>query len=161
MYENLILPFTKEVDANTDFVLNPHPYFKGKEHIEGANATILYETFTKPAFVERSPRYHDGDMYLCILAGNLPYMFDWDAEIDLTIGLYGEDEEKYTITQPTIIRIPAGVWYCPLNIKKLNKPVLIQYILYDDEFVATFNSPTAQKMRMKYKEPGKWELIED
>ena len=159
MFENLVFPFPEVNDEKSDFTINPHPYFRGAPDVEGSKFTAIYETITKPVFAERSPRFHNGDLYLIFLAGNFPHVFDWDAEIDLSIGLYGEDEERYTITQPTIIRIPAGVWYCPMNFRVVNKPVMVEAFLMDEELVGYFNSPTAQKLKMRYNEPGRWEML--
>ncbi len=158
MYENLVFNFPQVVDEKTDFTISPHPLFRGAADVEGSEFTAIYETITKPVFLERSARFHDGDLYLIFLAGNFPHVFDWDAEIDLTIGNYGVDEEKFTITQPTIIRIPAGVWYCPLNFRVVNKPVMVEAFLMQPEFTANYYS-LSRMHKMRYIEPGKWEEI--
>ena len=63
-----------------------------------------------------------------------------------------------TITQPTIIRIPAGVWYCPLNFRVVNKPVMVEAFLMQPEFTANYYS-LSRMHKMRYIEPGKWEEI--
>jgi hypothetical protein len=45
----------------------------------------------------------------------------YDAEVDLWIG---KELEKHTISAATIVFIPKGVLHCPLNFRKINKPIL-------------------------------------
>ncbi len=60
------------------------------------------------------------------LGSKPPDVFDFDAEIEFYMGEDPDNLEKIVITKPTIIRVPRGVWHCPLIFKKVNKPVWFQ-----------------------------------
>ena len=57
----------------------------------------------------------------CSFSGtNFGDMNDFDAEVELYMG---EEGEKYIITVPTIVYVPARMIHCPLNFTRINKPV--------------------------------------
>ncbi len=85
---------------------------------------------------------HEKDEYLIFTGGTFPNLFDWDADIEFTIGK-GEEAETYQINAPTIIRIPAGIWHCPLNFKRVDKPVFFQAALMMGCFGGTYDTPRA------------------
>jgi hypothetical protein len=47
-------------------------------------------------------------------------MNEFDAEVEFSLG---EEREKYVIKEPTIVAIPPGLYHCPLNFAKINKPI--------------------------------------
>jgi uncharacterized RmlC-like cupin family protein len=46
-------------------------------------------------------------------------MNEFDAEIEFS---FGEEKEKHVINKPTVVVAPPGVYHCPLNYAKVNKP---------------------------------------
>ncbi len=45
--------------------------------------------------------------------------------------MLGEDidhMEQFTIDRPVIVRIPPNLWHCPINFRKINKPILWQAV---------------------------------
>ena len=46
-------------------------------------------------------------------------MNEFEAEVEFSIG---EEGEKHVITEPTIVVMPPGVYHCPLNYAKVDKP---------------------------------------
>ena len=76
--------------------------------------------FTKPHLMVSTTHVHDCDEYLFFLGTNFEDMNDFDAEIELYMG---EEGEKYIITVPTIVYVPARMIHCPLNFTRINKPV--------------------------------------
>ena len=124
-YEKLVYQFNPEyneaaADGVTDFVYSPQAYFRGASQIPGAKYNVGFQIFVKPFFLDKMPHIHPVEEYLIFLGGTFPNVFDFDAKISLTLG---EEMEEYLITQPTIVRIPAGVQHCPLNFIEINKPV--------------------------------------
>jgi hypothetical protein len=113
-----------------DFVLSPQAYFRGKSQIPGSKFNMGFQFFIKPVYLEQQPHYHEVDEYL-IFMGTFPNVFDFDAEIEFCLG---EEQEKYVITRPTIIRVPAGMSHCPLNFKRIGKPVFFQAALMQGTF---------------------------
>jgi hypothetical protein len=141
-YEKLVYQFKPEYNevaadgAGTDFVFSPQAYFRGASQIPGSRFNMGFQIFVKPFFLDRTPHYHPVDEYLIFLGGNFPNLFDFDAEISLFIG---EEMEEFTITEPTIVRIPAGVQHCPLNFKRIDRPVFFQAALMQGMFGGVYN----------------------
>ncbi len=52
--------------------------------------------------------------------GSNPYdMKEFDAEVEFS---FGADKEKHVIKKPTVVVAAPGVYHCPLNYAKVNKP---------------------------------------
>lgn len=78
------------------------------------------------------PHIHfSNDEYLWFIGSDLENVFDFDAEIEIKLGWNPDDMETIVITQPTIIRVPPNMWHCPINFKKINKPVAF-FPVYSD-----------------------------
>ena len=121
--------------SNLPAVAGPQAYFRGASQITGANMNMGWQLFVKPMYLEREPHTHDADEYLIFLGGELPDLFSsFKAEIDFCIG---EEQEEHLIDKPTIIFIPAGMVHCPLNFRKVDKPILFHAILLTPLFTKT------------------------
>ena len=141
-----ILPFGDE----RGFIVSPQAYFRGATQIPGANFNVGFQIFAKPFFLDRVPHYHDTDEYLVFLGGTFPNLFDFDADIELTIGKVGVDAEVHTITEPTIIRIPAGVYHCPINFTRVDKPIFFQAMLMQDMFSSIYDTEDGGTQELWY-----------
>ena len=135
-----------------DYVVSPQAYFRGASEIPGAEFNQSYQIFVKPFFLDRVQHRHDKDEYLIFLGASFPNLFDFDAHIELTIGK-DQEAETYTITKPTIIRIPAGVYHCPLNFKEVNKPVLFLATLMTPMFGGIYDMPDGSTAELYYNGP--------
>jgi hypothetical protein len=101
-------------------------YFRGEWQIPGAGINMGWQVITKANFMEKQGHHHLVDEYFAIFGAQMPDIWSsFDAEIELC---YGPEEEKHVITQPTFVFVPKGMHHCPLNFKKINKPVLFQAI---------------------------------
>ena len=69
----------------------------------------------------KEPHMHDFHQVLFFLSGDSSRVHEFDAEIDIYLGK-GGDQEKHTITTPTVINIPPGLFHFPFNIKRVGKP---------------------------------------
>jgi len=140
MYEKLVFTFPQEnneVVADGDdpgYVIKPQAYFRGASQIPGSEFNVGFQIFVKPFFLDRVPHRHAHDEYLVFLGGSFPNVFDFDADIEFTLGQLGVDAEVFHITKPTIIRVPAGVYHCPLNFKRVDKPIFFQAALMEGMF---------------------------
>ena len=158
-YRKLVFEFPAEhnelvsIGDDPGFILSPQAYFRGATQIPGAKFNIGFQFFVKPFFLDRIPHRHEVDEYLIFLGGTYPNLFDFDAEIELTIGKIGEDAEVFTITKPTIVRIPANVYHCPLNFKKVNKPVFFQAALMQDMFSSIYETEEGGQKELWYNGP--------
>ena len=159
MYEKLVFQFPKEYIATNgkaeapDFVVQPQAYFRGASQIPGSGFNCSFQIFTKPFFIDRVQHTHPSDEYLIFLGASFPDVFDFDADIEFTLGTEGENAELFHITAPTIIRIPAGTPHCPLNFKVINKPILFLATCMMPMFGAIYETPEGKK-EMYYNGPN-------
>lgn len=133
-YDKFFLTEFKE-PSNAPGVAEPQAYFRGARQIPGASLNMGWQLFTAPIHLEKEPHTHDCDEYLVFLGGKLPDLFSsFKAEIDFCIG---EEMEEHLIDRATIIFIPKGLVHCPLNFRKIDKPVLFHAILLAPRFTKT------------------------
>ena len=124
-------------------IASPQTYFRGASALPGATATIGWQVFTAPVCWE-TPHTHKYDEFLIFLGAQLPDLCkSFDAEIDLWMG---EEMEKHTITESTIVYVPKGLQHTPMNFKRIDKPVLLINITM---------SPEYKKEVTQNKQPGK------
>jgi hypothetical protein len=147
-YEKLVYRFKPEYlshtvdgqDINDD---TPQAYFRGGCQIPGARFNVGYGLVTQPVLVDPYPHKHSADEYLIFGAGTLNAK-DWDARVELTLGL-GDDAEVIVIDQPMTVRVPAGIWHCPLDFVRVDAPVFFQPALLQAMFGGTYLMPDGEK----------------
>lgn len=96
--------------------------------------SIIYLPVTKPVLMEKLAHKHDFDMYLTFLGFHPNGLKDLGGEIEMFMG---EEQEKYIITAPTSIYIPKGLIHCPLNFKRIDKPVLLVHVTIAPKYYKT------------------------
>jgi len=66
------------------------------------------------------PHIHDGsDNYFIFTGAELDNIWEAEFEVDFFIGDSTQSMEVLHITKPSFVRIPAGVWHCPVYFKKV------------------------------------------
>ena len=131
-YASYLTTNVREDSTIPGVIQGPSFAFRGGRVIPGAGANFGWILITRPLFIDREVHTHDVDEYLFFLGGQVPDSFDtFDAEIDLCIG---DEQEKYVITEPTLVYIPKGLPHTPLEFRKINKPVLFGMILLAPSF---------------------------
>ena len=90
-----------------------------------------YSYFTGPPFEFEEPHKHDYDQFLCFL-GTPENIRDFDADVEVALG---DEGERYLVDKPTIVHIPSGLTHCPLNFKRVDKPVLLVNITLSPTYV--------------------------
>lgn len=109
----------------------PFAYFRGDKDVPGAKYRLGLRVITQPCTLEAEPHYHREEQYYIFLGKQIPDVFaSWDAEIELSMGETPEDMEVITITKPTVIHVPAGMWHGPLVFKRVGKPVFLEDPLF-------------------------------
>lgn len=78
---------------------------------------------------------HDFDQFILFVGGDITDMLDLGGEVELWLSEDGKNLEKLTFTRATFVYIPAGLYHCPLNFKKINDPS--RPILFHDLFFAS------------------------
>jgi hypothetical protein len=113
--------------------------WRGACQIPGSLANIGGGLVREPVFIDPYPHKHPTDEYLAFLGP--PWdRYDFDAHVEFTLGL-GDEAELYNIDQPTIVRIPADMWHCPLNFIRVGKPIFFQVALMQGAFGGTYMMP--------------------
>jgi hypothetical protein len=102
-----------------------------------ADCSIGYHCITKPINFDK-PHSHDFVEMLCFIGGNPEDIRDLGAEIEVCLG---EEGEKHLIDTATVVSIPAGLIHCPINVKKVGKPIVFLEI----SLTRKYGLPTAKK----------------
>jgi hypothetical protein len=79
-----------------------------------------------------------------VFGGNPMNFKDFGAEVELVMG-EGEEAEKYTITSTTWVYVPKNLPHCPLNFKKVDRPIMFGHIMFAPTFESTFVGPNKLK----------------
>jgi len=101
-----------------------------------ADLSMGYHCVTKP-IVFNETHTHNNEEVLCFIGGNPTDITDFGAEIEIELG---PEHEKHTITQTACVSIPANLAHCPLNIKKVSKPIVFLEISLARAYVAPGSS---------------------
>jgi hypothetical protein len=67
--------------------------------------------------------HHAVEEYLFFTGADITYFFEFDAEIEVQLGDDPDHMETYTITEPTVIRIPPKMWHGPVKFKRIGAPI--------------------------------------
>lgn len=135
-YSNLIHVFEKEKNTMWgDFMPPYQAYFRGQGCMADATLYASYRCYMKEAFIDRTSNFHSEEEYLCFMGYDMADPFgSFDAEISLSVGQDLDHMEEHIITEPTIVRIPAYWWHCPLEYRRVTKPVYFEVVHLRGQF---------------------------
>ena len=138
-YDHLVHFFDRNKNNWGEFMPAYQAYFRGEDCMEDADFYSPYRCYMKEAFIDRVSNFHSEEEYLSFVGYDMcdPWG-SFDAEIHFSIGKDLDHMEEYVITEPTIVRIPAFWWHCPLEFRRVTKPVYFQVICMRGRF-ATFD----------------------
>lgn len=126
-YDNLVYTFEKQYNNWGDFMPRYQAYFRGHDCMPDSNFYSSYRCYMAKCFVDRMPNFHTEEEYLTFTGYDMQDPWgSFDAEIEIWIGKDLTSMEKHVITEPTILRVPAYTWHCPLEYKRVDKPVYFQ-----------------------------------
>lgn len=109
----------------TDERIGRVAHLYGGRDFSGASFSPAWTGIIEPLFMIEKSHAHDYDEYLFFWGTNAANIEEFDAVAELCLG---EEEEKYTITKPSVVYVPRGLKHCPLNFKVVNKPILFMDI---------------------------------
>ena len=121
-YDKYVHPFTLEEHDDERFV-SPRGGFRGQQAMEGSRLWYLYNIVKEACTIGDTHMHHAVEEYLFFTGANIAKFFEFDAEIEISVGEDPEHMEKHIITKPTALRIPAGMWHGPVIIKRLGTPI--------------------------------------
>jgi len=87
----------------------------------GYNLTLGHQFVTKP-FVSNNPTHtHNFQEFLAWYGGDPHNPEDFGAEVVLYLGA---ELEKHVFTKPTIVSLPPGMPHCPLEVTRVDRPII-------------------------------------
>ncbi len=101
-----------------------------------ADVSMGYHCVTKPILFSKTHTHNNAEI-LCFIGGNPRDITDLGAEVEMSLG---PEHEKHVITQTSCVSIPANLPHCPLNIKKVTKPIVFLEISLTPFYKATGSS---------------------
>ncbi len=125
--------------ANPD----PHPpVYIGigqQKPVEGWDESMsqVLRPIYKPYLMIPKAHKHNTAEILYFIGGNPMDFKEFGAEVELTMG-EGEDEEVHVITSTTWVYLPKNLSHCPLNFKRVDKPIMFGHIMFAPTFESTF-----------------------
>jgi len=124
---------------------NPHPEVQGdrlalRSGVDGwgppdKNVRMTWWPISEPFEMISEAHSHDFDQFILFVGGDITNMMDLGGEVELWLGEDADHMEKFTFTKAAFVSVPAGLYHCPLNFKKVNDPS--KPILFHDMFFAT------------------------
>lgn len=86
---------------------------------------------SEPITFPHPPHVHAVDEIFFIFGSNPQNYYDFDAEIEISLG---EEGEKHIINSTSIVYIPKGLVHAPIAIKKVNKPIQWMHVLFTPKY---------------------------
>jgi len=111
----------------------PRAIFRGSRSLPGARLNMDFTAVERETVCGFPHFHHSVEEYYMFSGADVTRFFDFDAEIELFIGEDPDEMEKYIITEPALVRIPANMWHGPINYKRVGKPVAFSSIYFDGD----------------------------
>jgi hypothetical protein len=83
--------------------------------------TIGHQFVRKPFKGDNPCHTHNFQEFLAWYGGNPDDPNDFGAEV---VFYFGEEMEKHVFTKPTFISLPPGLPHCPLEITRVDRPII-------------------------------------
>jgi hypothetical protein len=83
--------------------------------------TIGHQFVRKPFKGDNPAHTHNFQEFLAWYSGNPDDPDDFGAEV---VFYFGEELEKHVFTKPTIVSLPPGLVHCPLEITRVDRPII-------------------------------------
>lgn len=93
----------------------------GARDLNNANFSMGWSYLNESFLMVAEAHTHDFDQIIFFLGGDPGNVGDFGAEVEMSLG---ENQEKYIINYTSCVYIPAGLLHCPLDVKKVNKPIM-------------------------------------
>ena len=94
--------------------------FVGKQLLN-YDFTIGHQFVTKPFKGDNPAHTHNFQEFLAWYGGNPDDPMDFGGEVVIYLG---KELEKHVFTKPTIISLPPGLVHCPLEVTRVDRPII-------------------------------------
>ncbi|NLL39518.1 MAG: hypothetical protein GX254_08045 [Clostridiales bacterium] len=132
-FDDLVFTIPKEFHEWYGFA-SPRGFFRGTTMMEKAKVYMDFTAVTKELVMEVPHTHHAVDEYLVFTGADMNNFFEFDAEVDVWLGDDPERLELFTLTEPTIIRVPPKLYHCPVNFRRFSKPIVFSAIYLDGDW---------------------------
>lgn len=132
-FDDLFFTIPKEFHKWYGFA-SPRGFFRGTTMMPKAKVYMDFTSITKEMVMEVPHTHHAVDEYIVLTGADMHDFFEFDAEVEMWLGDDPLRMEMFTITQPTIIRIPPKLYHCPLNFKRITKPIVFSAVYLDGDW---------------------------
>lgn len=143
-YDHLFFTYPVEYHSYGETYANPRGKFRGITQMPEVNFFGGFSVVLAAHHMEVPHIHHARDEYLWFIGSNLLDPFDFDAEIELSLGWDPDDMEVIKITEPTVVRVPQNMWHCPINFKRIDKPVAFFPAYGDGDWSKIVRKPDGQ-----------------
>lgn len=90
----------------------------GGRDVPGSRLSIGFAHIDKPDTIIDNSHKHTHDQWI-FLTGTSDNFVEFDADIE-----FGLDNKTYQINYPFYAFVPAGMYHCPLIVKRVGKPII-------------------------------------
>ena len=110
--------------------------FFGSQHFSGLNYWVRWNCFTKPRLFKDPPHAHDFDQVFHFMGGDPDDITDFRAVVEFTL-----EGEKYIFDRMTLIYVPKGMVHCPIEVTKVDKPIMFMNVALTGEYERAGEGP--------------------
>jgi len=111
----------------------------GADKLNGLPCNVIYAfgTRTGQLGASKEPHIHDHDEAVYFIGADCKST-DLGAEVNFKIGPGDGGEEDHIFSVPTVVVIPKGVWHCPMETLKFEKPFLCMAVSLTSKYEARY-----------------------
>jgi hypothetical protein len=102
---------------------------------------LRWNLITQPWLMEPEPHSHEFDQALHVFGANSMDISEFEAEVVVSLG---EEGEKHVITTPQVIYIPKGLVHCPVEFRRVDKPIVWLNIAFTGDYLKTMKDGEVQ-----------------
>lgn len=103
--------------------------------------TQVLRPIYKPFRMINKGHLHTSAEILYFIGGDPMNFEEFGAEVEFIIG-EGEESETYIINKTTWVYVPSGVMHCPLDFKRVDKPIMFGHIMFTPTYKASSDGKT-------------------
>jgi hypothetical protein len=104
----------------------------------GAKISLALTAVRKPNMFHSQAHKHNFTEFFYFFGSNPMDMKEFDAEVEFT---FGQEQEKHVINSPTVVVVPPGIYHCPLNYTKVDKPFYCLEVFMTSKYTGTDLKP--------------------
>jgi hypothetical protein len=98
--------------------------------------TQVLRQIYRPYLMISKAHKHNCAEILYFIGGNPLDFKDFGAEVEFVMG-EGEEQEKHVITTTTWVYVPKNLPHCPLNFRRVDRPIMFGHIMFAPTYGST------------------------